>query len=507
MRVTPAGGRLALLAACAMTLTGAVSVAQAQDGDLDGFTPSNADKQRQYEARFQQGVSADDIGRLSRNLSRRPHLVGTPNQARAIETALTRLRSYGLDAHAQSYDVWLSRPRSIQVSMTKPYLRSATVKEPPMPWSEDYQDVVVGYNAYSPSGDVTAPVVYANYGLPQDYAELDKLGVSVEGKIVLVRYGQSFRGVKVHLAEQHGAKGVIIYSDPEDDGFVRGPVYPAGPWRPAASIQRGSIQFLWDYPGDPLTPGAPSVPGTRRLDPSQATDIAKIPSTPISYGDAQPMLQALGGPVAPESFQGGLGFQYHVGPGPTEARLNLDIAYEQHRVTDVIAEIRGTTKPDQKVIVGAHSDAWTYGSNDNVSGFSAVTEIGRSLGRLVRRGWHPERTIVLAGWDGEEYGLLGSTEWGEQFARDLTRNAVAYLNMDGVAGRRFGATAVPSADKLIRDVTQTVPDPGGGSVFDEWRGDAATGSVNRLGSGSDYTVMLEHLGVPSMDLGMSTPGG
>jgi N-acetylated-alpha-linked acidic dipeptidase len=298
MRVSLARG---LVVACAISLAGAVSVAQAQDGGLDGFTPSNAEKQQQYESRFQQGVSADDLGRLNRGFSRRPHVVGSPNQARVVESALAKFKSYGLDAHTQSYDVWLSRPNSIQVSMTKPYLRSATVKEKPMPWSQDFQDVIVGYNAYSPPGNVTAPVVYANYGLPQDYAELDKLGVSVAGKIVLVRYGQSFRGVKVHVAEQHGAAGVIIYSDPADDGFVQGKVIPEGPWRPADSIQRGSIQFLWDYPGDPLTPGAPSVPGTKRLDPSQATDVAKIPSTPISYGDAQPLLQALGGPDAPAS--------------------------------------------------------------------------------------------------------------------------------------------------------------------------------------------------------------
>jgi N-acetylated-alpha-linked acidic dipeptidase len=376
-----------------------------------------------------------------------------------------------------------------------------------MPWSEDFQDVVVGYNAYSPPGDVSGQVVYANYGLPADYAELDKLGVSVEGKIVLVRYGQSFRGVKVHVAEQHGAKGVIIYSDPEDDGFVRGPVYPVGPWRPSDSIQRGSIQFIWDYPGDPLTPGAPSVPGTKRLDPSQATDIAKIPSTPISYGDAEPLLRALKGPEAPESFQGGLGFPYHVGPGDTEARLNLDIAYETQRVTNVIGEIRGTTKPDEKVIVGGHLDAWTYGANDNVSGYTAVSEIGRSLGKLLKRGWRPERTIVLAGWDGEEYGLLGSTEWGEQFGNELKKDAVAYINMDGVSGRAFGGGGVPSIDKLMTDVTKTVSHPGGGTLYDNWRGDAAAPTPNRLGSGSDYTGLLDHLGVPSMEVGMSSPGG
>src|SRR3954453_7818436 len=506
-RGTHARGRLALLAACATSLAGAVSVAQAQDGDLDGFTPSNAVKQREYEARFQQRVSADDLGRLNRRFSRRPHLVGTPNQARVIELALARLRSYGLDAHLQPYDVWLSRPNSIQVSMTKPYLRSATVKEKPMPWSQDFDNVVVGYNAYSPPGDVTAPVVYANYGLPEDYAALDQLGVDVKDKIVLVRHGRSFRGVKVHLAQQHGAKGVIIYSDPEDDGFVRGPVFPQGPWRPADSKQRGSIQYLWAYPGDPLTPGRPSIPGTRRLDPGQATDLARIPSTPISYGDAQPLLQALGGPQAPDNFQGGLPFTYHVGPGPTEAPLDLDVPYDTEPVNDVIATIRGTGHPDEKVIVGGHSDAWTYGANDNVSGFTAVMEIGRSLGKLLKRGWHPDRTIVLAGWDGEEYGLLGSTEYGEQFATDLTKNAVAYLNMDGVAGRSFGAGGVPSVDKLIVDASKTVPDPSGKPIFDAWRGDAPAPALDRLGSGSDYTVFLYHLGVPGMEVGYSSGGG
>jgi N-acetylated-alpha-linked acidic dipeptidase len=250
------------------------------------------------------------------------------------------------------------------------------------------------------------------------------------------------------------------------------------------------------------------VPGARRLDPSQATDIAKIPSTPISYGDAEPLLKALTGPVAPESFQGGLtGLTYHVGPGDTEARLNLDIAYETQRVTNVIAEIRGTTHPDEKVIVGGHLDAWTYGANDNVSGCTAVSEIGRSLGQLLKRGWRPERTIVLAGWDGEEYGLLGSTEWGEQFGNDLKKDAVAYINMDGVSGRSFSGGGVPSTDKLLTDVTKTVSHPGGGSLFDNWRGEAAAPTPERLGSGSDYTVLLDHLGVPSMVVGMSTGGG
>jgi N-acetylated-alpha-linked acidic dipeptidase len=494
---------LACVSACALALAAPTGVAQAQEG----FTPEHATQQRQYEANFQEGVSADDMRKLSRGFSRRPHLVGTANQRRVAESALAKLKHYGLDARLQGYDIYISRPESIQVSMTKPYLRRASNKEPKLAGMEDYEDVVPAYNAYSPPGDVTAPLVYANYGLPEDYDKLEQLGVDVRGKIVLVRYGQSFRGVKVHVAEQHGAKGVIIYSDPEDDGFVRGPVFPDGPWRPADSMQRGSIQYLWDYPGDPLTPNKPSIPGTKRLDPSQATDLAKIPSTPISYGDAQPMLQALGGPEAPEEFQGGLPFKYHVGPGPTEAHLDLDIAYDQEPVNDVIATIRGTKHPEQTVMVGGHMDAWTYGANDNVSGFTAVMEIGRSLGKLLKRGWHPDRTIVLAGWDGEEYGLLGSTEYGEQFAQDLTKNAVAYVNMDGVAGRSFGSGSVPSLDKLIMDASKTVPDPSGKPIYDAWKGNRPAPALGRLGSGSDYTVLLDHLGVPSMEVGYSSGGG
>jgi N-acetylated-alpha-linked acidic dipeptidase len=509
MRGRSMRGRVAVVAACGLMCAGGAVSAQAQTeaGGLDGFTPERADLQRAYEARFQRGVSAEDLGRLSRRLSRRPHLVGTENQQDVVDTSLQKLRSYGLDAHLRSYDVYVSRPERIRVEMTEPDQRRLSVKERRFPWLRDFEHVVDGYNAYSPAGDVTSELVYVNYGLPEDYEALDELGVSVAGKIAIVRYGGSFRGVKVHLAEQHGAKGVIIYSDPEDDGFVKGKVYPEGPWRPSDSIQRGSIQFIWDYPGDPLTPGSPSVPGTERLEPDQATNLAKIPSTPISWGEAQPLLKALGGPEAPEAFQGGLPFRYHVGPGPTEAHLDLDIAYEQERVTNTIAVIRGTRHPDQKVVIGAHSDAWTYGAADNVSGWTATMEIGRSLGRLLRRGWRPERTIVLAGWDGEEYGLLGSTEWGEQFSRDIGRNVVAYINMDGVAGREFSAGGVPSLDKTIIDVTKSVQDPGGGSIYSAWTGDAAAPTLNRLGSGSDYTVFLDHIGAPSMEVGYSSPSG
>ena len=351
---------------------------------------------------------------------------------------------------------------------------------------------------------MSGEVVYANYGLPEDYAALEALGVSVEGKIVLVRYGGSFRGVKAQQAELRGAKGVIIYSDPADDGFTRGPVYPKGPWRPADGIQRGSIQYIFNYPGDPLTPGVPAVPGTPRQSPEKADNLPRIPTTPISYGEAQPLLESLTGPEAPEEFRGGLPITYRVGPGATRVRLDLDIAYEQLPVSNVIATIRGASKPDEMVVVGAHYDGWTYGTSDNTSGWTAVMEIGHSLGKLLDRGWRPERTIVLAGWDGEEYGLLGSTEWVEQFQAGLRADAVAYANLDGAGGPEFGAAGVPQLDDALLEVTQAVRDPHTGRpVYETWTADGEEAEIGRLGSGSDYTAFLDHVGIPSLEAGFS----
>ena len=498
--------RFGVAAISAAALLAAPAAAGAQES-IFGFTEDGAQVQRDYEGRYLDGVSADSIKRNSRSFSRIPQLVGTPGARRTQQLSVQRLRGYGLDVSTPTYGVYLSRPRSIGVTMTAPYTRTLATKENGFPWQEGFDDVVAGYNAYSPSGHVSGDVVYANYGLPGDYDELERLGVDVAGKIVLVRYGGSFRGVKAQQAELRGAKGVIIYSDPEDDGFLRGDVYPDGPWRPADGIQRGSIQYIFNYPGDPLTPGAPSLPGTRRIAPKDAGNLPRIPTTPISYGEAQPLLEKLGGPAAPESFQGGLPLAYHVGPGGTKVRLDLDIAYEQTPVSNVLAEIRGSTRPDEKVVIGAHYDGWTYGTSDNTSGWTTVMEIGRSLGRLLDRGWRPERTIVLAGWDGEEYGLLGSTEWVEQYQRDLKRDAVSYSNLDGAGGTSFGAAGVPSLDDAIVQATQSVTDlRTGGSVYDTWKGDDADPpEVDRLGSGSDYTSFLDHVGVPSFEIGYTAP--
>jgi N-acetylated-alpha-linked acidic dipeptidase len=494
--------RLGLAVVAVSAFAATATPAAAQDTPISGFTAESAEHQRAYEEAYSGGVSAEDIGRTSRTLSSRPQLIDTPGVRRAEQISIDKLRSYGLDVSSAGYSVYSSRPEQIGVTMTAPYRRELATKERGFPWHERFDEVVEGYNAYSPSGDVTGDLVYANYGLPDDYAALEELGVSVEGKIVLVRYGGSFRGVKAQQAELRGAKGVIIYSDPADDGFTQGAVYPDGPWRPADGIQRGSIQYIFNYPGDPLTPGAPSVPGTPRQSPDDADNLPRIPTTPISYGEAQPLLEQLTGPEAPESFQGGLPITYRVGPGGTQVRLDLDIAYEQMPVSNVIATIRGTTKPDEKVVVGAHYDGWTYGTSDDTSGWAAVMQVGRSLGRLLDRGWRPERTIVLAGWDGEEYGLLGSTEWAEQFEADLRRNAVAYANLDGAGGPEFSAAGVPQLDDALVEVTKAVRDPRTGApVFDGWE----EPEIGRLGSGSDYTTFLDHIGVPSFEAGFSNP--
>jgi N-acetylated-alpha-linked acidic dipeptidase len=505
MSSSSAGRRLAAVVLSATAFAAVASAASAQ-APISGFTERSAEHQRAYEERFQDGVSAESIGRTSRALSRKPQLIATPGLRQSFEYSVQRLRSYGLDVSTPGYTVYASRPRDIAVTMTAPSRHRLSNKEPAFAWHRDFEDVVVAYNAYSPSGDVSGEVVYANYGLPEDYAELERLGVDVRGKIVLVRYGRSFRGVKAQQAELRGAAGLLIYSDPEDDGFVRGPVYPQGPWRPADSFQRGSIQYIFNYPGDPLTPGAASVPGTRRLDPEDAGNVPRIPTTPITYGDAQPLLEGLSGPAAPESFRGGLPITYRVGPGGTRVRLDLDIAYEQLPVRNVLAEIRGTTHPEQRVVLGAHYDGWTYGTSDNASGWSVMMEVARSLGRLLDRGWRPERTIVIAGWDGEEYGLLGSTEWVEQFQRDLARNAVAYANLDGAGGSSFGAASVPQVDDALIEVTQAVTDTRSGlTAYDVWRGEDDAPEFDRLGSGSDYTAFLDHVGVPSFEAGFTAP--
>ncbi|WNC16474.1 M28 family peptidase [Brevibacillus brevis] len=501
--------RMSILSALALTAV-LPSQALAAPGQMAGFSPEKEKWQRSYEKAFAGMVSKESVAKFSKDLSVRPGVVGTPGNAANVDYAVRELKKAGLKPEVKTYDVYMSVPKKIAVTQTYPQKRELQVMENLPKGTRYASDVIPGYNAYSASGTVEAEIVYANYGRPEDFAELEKRGISVEGKIVITRYGANFRGVKPEQAEKRGAIGMLIYSDPADDGYSKGIVYPDGPWRPADAIQRGSILYIFRYPGDPLTPGEPSTEGTKRLDPAEAASLPGIPTTPLSYGEARPLLEAMEGEEAPASWQGGLPFTYKIGPGKTKVRIDLNIEYKNQPVNDVIVRIPGAKHPEQTVVIGAHRDAWAYGTSDNTSGWTTTLEIARVLGEMVKKGWQPDRTIVLAGWDGEEYGLLGSVEWAEEHRKELTENAVAYINMDGTGGQFFGAGGVPSLKQLIYDVTKEVKEPrSGSSIYDDWfvRSGRKEPSVEQLGSGSDYTPFIQHLGIPSMDLGFGVSGG
>lgn len=473
-------------------------------------------------------------------LTAAPHVAGSPEDKQTAAFVLQQYTAAGLDAHVQEYKVWTGLPLDVRVDMVAPPGVVLHAPSPEHVSNDPFQKdarILPAFNEYSASGDVTADVVYANYGRAEDFKQLNEMGIDVEGKIVIVRYGKIFRGVKVFLAQQHGAAGVIIYSDPWDDGYFKGDPYPKGPWRPATAAQRGSVQFLFRYPGDPTTPGiasVPDLPESKRVAPDKATDLPKIPATPLSYADASPILENLGGPESPRSWQGALPFTYHVGPGPAKVHLVVNLAYSYTTIWDVIGMVRGSELPNEWVVNGNHRDAWTFGAVDPNSGTAAQLEAVRGIGELLKTGWRPKRTLVFASWDGEEQGLIGSTEFAEQHAKDLSR-AVAYFNIDvGVSGDNFGASAVPSLKQYVRDVAKSVPSPKGGSVYDQWKAAeekqrqmhtnapaeipgaptrepaaAVTSDVRlgELGSGSDYTAFLDHLGVPSADITSAGPYG
>ena len=399
-----------------------------------------------------------------RRLTLEPHIAGTKEDYATAIYVRDQLRSYGLNAELKEYDVWLPYPNTpsiVELITNRTQRLSVTEAVVPGDPTSSNPKITPLFNGYSASGDVTGPLVYANYGLPGDYEDLKKVGVDVTGKIVIVRYGNSFRGVKAKVAQDHGAIGCIIYSDPADDGYMQGDVYPKGPWRPVASGQRGSVQYLFDYPGDPLTPGKPSIAGVPRLKPEEATDLTKIPVQPIAYDVAKTLIAPLRGPVRPKGFQGGLPLAYHVGGTPdVKVRLKTDMDYKQRTIWDVVARIDGSQDKDRWVVLGNHRDAWVFGAVDPNSGTASMLEVGRGYGELLKKGWTPKRTIILCSWDAEEYGLIGSTEWAEENADELREKAVAYLNVDvAVSGGNFGAYSVPSLWKLIRDVTRDVKDP------------------------------------------------
>ncbi|MCU1286701.1 MAG: Glutamate carboxypeptidase [Acidobacteriales bacterium] len=470
-----------------------------------------------------------------RTLTSAPHAAGTPEDKATAEYVAQKFREAGLKTQIVEYKIWMNYPKSINVSVTAPanVKMNGPRREDVGKGLDPYQDdprVLPAFNGYSPSGVVEADVVYANYGSPADFKKLKELNIDVRGKIVIVRYGQNFRGVKSFVAEENGAAGVIIYSDPIDDGYIKGDKYPVGPWRPDSAVQRGSVQYLFKYPGDPTTPGfasTTSLPDSKRLPLDQVTSLPKLPTTPISYADATPILENLRGPATPREWQGALPFTYHVGPGPVRVKIDLQQDYAYRTIWDVIGTVPGSETPEQWVLAGNHRDAWVYGAVDPNSGTAAMLETVHGIGALLKSGWKPKRTLVFGSWDAEEYGLIGSTEWVEEHEKELT-NAAAYFNMDvAVSGPKFGASSVPSMKQFIREVTMSVPSgSGSGTVYDVWKKakqeESATASpdlggsqtrppatatndvpVGDLGSGSDYTPFIQRMGVPSSDIGSS----
>jgi N-acetylated-alpha-linked acidic dipeptidase len=495
--------------------------------NLDGFTSEGSSAERRWENEFRAVPAANSAREHLRRLTAEPHVAGTKEDYATAVYVRDQIRSYGISSDLKEYEVLLPYPKQPAiVELISPHRETLTAKEAVIPEdpSSSNPKIIPLFNGYSPSGEVTAPLVYVNYGLPPDYEALKKLGIDVTGKIVIARYGNSFRGVKAKVAEDHGASGLIIYSDPADDGYMQGDVYPKGPWRPASSAQRGSVQFLSTAPGDPLTPGKPAVPGVPRLKMEEVKTLPRIPVQPISYGDARRLLEPLRGPVRPKGFQGGLPFPYHVG-GTEFVRVHLKTAmdYQVRKIWNVISRIDGDEEKDRWVIMGNHRDAWTFGAVDPNSGTTAMLEAARAFGSLLKDGWKPRRTIVLCSWDGEEYGLLGSTEWVEEYADELKQKAVVYLNVDSaVSGSNFGASSVPSLWKLIRSATRDIKDPKTDqTVYQQWQEhsrdqqpdpeltNAEAGSdtpiaearIGALGSGSDFTPFLQHLGIASSDMG------
>jgi N-acetylated-alpha-linked acidic dipeptidase len=471
--------------------------------------------QSPFEQRLLAVPDTASVRQMSRALTAVPHMAGTPAQAATRDYTLQQMRSWGLEAWTKEYTVYLPQPDTVAawlVPTTGRPVRLA-LAEPPVagnPVTTGPQ--VPPFNGYSGDGDVTAEIVYVNYGLIEDYGTLDSLGINVRGKIVLARYGRSFRGIKAREAEKRGAVGLIVYSDPQDDGYFRGDVYPRGPMRPAGGIQRGSMM---NTNGDPTTPGWASVEGARRV-PEDSLRVPRIPILPMSYGNARRLLEPLAGPSVPQSWQGGLPFRYHVGPGPVRARVKVKTergARAFHKIWNTFGIIRGERYPDEWVIAGGHRDAWSPGARDNVSGTVAVLEAARAFATLAREGLRPARTLLFATWDAEEWGLIGSTEWVEELADSLRAHAVAYINEDGTfSGPNFDGDASPSLKPLIRDAARAVPHPmEPGSVYDVWlrgkKGDTAALTLGNLGGGSDFAGFYHHLGIASGGIGFDGPDG
>jgi len=488
--------------------------------------PSQA-QSMDWESKFRSVPSPENMREYMRRLSARPHHLGSPYDKENAEWILTKFKEFGFDAKIEIFDVLFPTPKERAVELLEPVRFSAILREPPEkvdPTSGQSDEQLPSYNAYSADGDVTGPLVYVNYGIPEDYEKLDRLGISVKGAIVIARYGASWRGIKPKLAAEKGAIGCIIYSDPRQDGYFQGDVFPEGPYRNKDGVQRGSVMDMPLYPGDPLTPGIGATEKARRLALKDVKTFTTIPVLPISYGDAQPLLTALKGPVAPEPWRGSLPITYHIGPGPARVRLNVKSNWDIRKIYNVIATIRGTQYPDEWILRGNHHDAWVNGAQDPTSGMVAVLEEARAFGELLKQGWRPKRTIVYCAWDAEEQGLIGSTEWAETHADELKQKAVLYINSDSNGRGYLGVAGSHSMEKYINSVARDIVDPEknisvwkrsqlariANSRSAEDRNEVRTRPdlrIGALGSGSDYTPFIDHLGIASLDIGYGGEDG
>ena len=512
-------------AAFAATPSGAAPGAGSH-GPLFGFTADESGAQESVEQRFDSDLNPADLSAWMKNLSSEANQVGSPHDKANAEFVRDQLKKWGWDAQIEVFYPLYPTLKEHTLELVAPTKFVASLKEPPVAGDETSSrtDGMGPYNVYGADGDVTGDLVYVNYGMPDDYKDLARRGVDVKGKVVITRYGEGWRGLKPKLAQEHGAIACIIYSDPQGDGYAQGDVYPKGGWRPADGVQRGSVADMPLYSGDPLTPGVGATKNAKRLPISEAKALMKIPVIPISYSDAQPLLAALAGPVAPNAWRGALPITYHIGPGPAKVHLAISSDWGQKPVYDVIARIPGSQNPDEWIVRGNHRDGWVFGAWDPLSGHVDMMAEAKAIGALLKTGWRPKRTLVFASWDGEEPGLLGSTEWAETHAEELQHKAVLYLNSDINSRGFLEVGGSHSLQHLVNDVAAGVKDPETGATSqarlraktlvdgyekgasEQEKKDATMAAaggdlvIEALGSGSDFTPFLQHLGITSLSI-------
>jgi len=513
--------RSLILVCFSFTIVSAQNAPTGQPKVLMGFDRESSDREREAEKQFDSYLKKENMREWMKRLSARPHHLGSAYDKDNADFIAGLFRSWGYETAIERFDVLFPTPKTRLLEMTSPVKFTAKLEEPALredSTSGQKDEQLPPYNAYSINGDVTGQLVYVNYGIPQDYEQLERRGIDVRGKIVIARYGGSWRGIKPKVAAEHGAIGCLIYSDPRDDGYFMGDVYPGGAWRNQDGAQRGSVVDMPLFPGDPLTPGVGATANAKRLEIKDAPTLTKIPVLPISYGDALPLLKAMEGPVAPENWRGALPITYHLGPGKATVHLKLEFNFNMVPAFDVIARLAGSERPNEWVIRGNHSDAWVNGAGDPISGLVPLLEEARSISQLAKTGWRPVRTIIYTVWDGEEPGLIGSTEWAETHAQELQSKAVLYFNSDGNERGFLSAGGSHTLEKFVSEVARDVVDPEKEvSVFERLRsrsilsGDAGVRQradlrISALGSGSDYTPFLQHLGIPSLNAGYSGEG-